>query len=247
MHAILGFDSASTARVRMPKKGSIKHASLEGAMPLRRGRPPGRVPTRENILQAAIDHFAQHGFAGGRIDRISRAANSTDRMIYYYFTSKEGLFVEVLESVYRDLGAAESRLDLRGSASEDCLRRIFRFTWDYYRQHPEMLSLLNNENLHRGRHLAVSKRVKRLSFPLLAILSDTLQRGVSEGRFRRGISARTLYIAICALGYFYLSNRYTLSAFLGADLMNERALRKWRMLAEDMLLRYVCRPQQRGD
>jgi AcrR family transcriptional regulator len=213
--------------------------TLAAARTAPRGRPPGQVATRDNILRAAVELFAQHGFAGARVERISRRARSTDRMIYYYFGSKEKLFVEVLETIYRELGEAESQLNLVGQTPEVSLRHIFLFTWDYYRDHPEMLTLLNNENLQQGRHLARSKRVKDLSFPLLSILSDVLARGVGEGVFRKDIQPQALYIAICALGYFYLSNRFTLSAFLGTDLMNPKALAHWQSVAADMLLRYV--------
>ena len=52
-----------------------------------RGRPVGQVATRENILRAAIDVFAKQGFAGARVEKLSIAARTTDRMIYYYFGS----------------------------------------------------------------------------------------------------------------------------------------------------------------
>jgi AcrR family transcriptional regulator len=207
-----------------------------------RGRPSGRVATRDNILRAAIAVFAKNGFAGGRVEQISKAANSTDRMIYYYFGSKESLFVAVLETIYKELGDAEAALDLEGLDADQALREIIRFTWTHYRAHPEMLALLSNENLHRGKHVARSKRVKELSFPLMSILSDVLERGVKQRTFRSGIEARDLYIAMCSLGYFYLSNKFTLSAFLGVNLMASTALEHWRDIMETVILRFVQRP-----
>ncbi|MGI9025890.1 MAG: TetR/AcrR family transcriptional regulator, partial [Burkholderiaceae bacterium] len=47
--------------------------------------------TRNSILRAATRVFARHGYDGGRVEQISKAAKSYDRMIYYYFGSKEGL------------------------------------------------------------------------------------------------------------------------------------------------------------
>jgi AcrR family transcriptional regulator len=204
-----------------------------------RGRPSGQVATRENILRAAIDLFAKHGFAGARVEKISRAARSTDRMIYYYFGSKELLFVAALETIYQELGEAEAKLDLSGKTPDDALRAIIRFTWNHYIAHPEMLSLLNNENLMQGRHMARSKVVRQLSFPLISILSEVLDRGIAQGIFRTDVAAQDLYIAMCALGYFYLSNRHTLSAFLGADLMAPRALEAWPPIVDEFVLRFV--------
>jgi len=199
------------------------------------------VATRDNILRAAIDIFARNGFAGGRVEKISKAANSTDRMIYYYFGSKERLFVAVLETIYKELGDAEAALDLSGLHADQALREIVRFTWNHYLTHPEMLTLLSNENLHQGRHLSRSKRVKELSFPLLSTLSEVLARGVKQKTFRSGIGATDLYIAMCSLGYFYLSNKFTLSAFLGFDLMAGDALDHWREIMETVILRFVLR------
>jgi AcrR family transcriptional regulator len=206
-----------------------------------RGRPTGQVATRENILRAAIQVFAKQGFAGARVEKISKAARSTDRMIYYYFGSKERLFVAALETIYKELGAAEAALDLSGLAPDEAICAIIRFTWNHYIDHPEMLTLLNNENLHQGKHLSRSKGVRELSFPLVSILSEVLARGVKQKIFRPGIDAQDLYIAMCALGYFYLSNRYTLSAFLGANLMAPSSLSNWPEVIETMVLRFVRR------
>jgi hypothetical protein len=46
---------------------------------------------------------------------------------------------------------------------------------------------------------------------------------------------------MCALGYFYLSNRFTLSVFLGVDLMAPAALTHWRDVIETVILRFVQR------
>lgn len=206
-----------------------------------RGRPVGQVATRENILRAAIDVFAKQGFAGARVEKISKAARTTDRMIYYYFGSKERLFVAALETIYKELGDAEAALDLSGLAPDAALCAILRFTWNHYLNHPEMLSLLNNENLQQGRHVSRSKRVKELSFPFVSILSEVLARGTKQKLFRPNIDAQDLYVAMCSLGYFYLSNRYTLSAFLGTNLMAPAALDHWIEVAETMVLRFVRR------
>jgi AcrR family transcriptional regulator len=206
-----------------------------------RGRPMGQGATRENILRAAIEVFARQGFAGARVEKISKAARTTDRMIYYYFGSKERLFVAALETIYKELGDAESALDLSGLAPDEALCAIIRFTWNHYLTHPEMLTLLNNENLHQGKHLSRSKGVRELSFPLLSILSDVLARGIKQKLFRSDVNAQDLYVAMCALGYFYLSNRYTLSAFLGANLMAAASLTKWQETIETMILRFVLR------
>ena len=50
-----------------------------------------------NILEVATREFSDKGLAGARIDEIAAATRTSKRMIYYYFGSKEGLYVAVLE------------------------------------------------------------------------------------------------------------------------------------------------------
>ena len=183
--------------------------------------------TRARILKAARNEFMRHGYSGARIERISRTGRSSDRMIYYYFGSKEALYIEVLEGVYSELGAAESRLELDETRPLEALRKLIDFTWNYYLAHPEFVALLSNENLHRGRHINKSLTVAQLSRPVLEILGRILDEGARQGVFRPGLDVRHVYLTLAALGYFYLSNRYTLSSFLDTDLMRREQCDAW--------------------
>ena len=53
------------------------------------------------ILEVAMAEFAEQRASGARIDEIAAATRTSKRMIYYYFGSKEGLYVAVLEDAYR--------------------------------------------------------------------------------------------------------------------------------------------------
>jgi hypothetical protein len=97
------------------------------------------------------------------------------------------------------------------------------FTWDYYLEHPEFLTLLNSANLHRARHLTDSRRARELNSPLIETLAAVLERGRREGVFRGGVDPVQLYVSIAGLSYFYLSNSHTLSAIFGRDLLAPRA------------------------
>ena len=210
------------------------------------GNPTLTVPvtrdadqTRARILKAARNEFMRHGYSGARIERISRTGKSSDRMIYYYFGSKEALYIEVLEGVYTELGAAESRLVLDESRPVEALRTLIGFTWDYYLAHPEFVALLSNENLQRGRHITKSLTVKQLSRPVLDILGKILDEGARQGLFRADLDVRRVYLTLAALGYFYLSNRFTLSAFLGEKLEAPDALAHWQAFVVESVLRTV--------
>ena len=195
--------------------------------------------TRDNILRAATKVFARYGYDGGSVEKISQAAKSFDRMIYYYFGSKEGLFVEVLEDIYRRMNDAELALDLDIDDPVDSLKEVIRFVVTYYSKHPEFITLLNTENLHRGKHISKSARAGEYSSPAIAIIRRLLESGVGKGVFRADVSARNVYLLIAATGYFYISNRHTLSVFLGEDLRTPEAMAEWQAFITSTVLRTV--------
>lgn len=227
-----------------------KSAASRAARPARRGAAAGVTgpgvralsaqATRDAILRAATKVFARHGFAGGRVEQISKAAKSHDRMIYYYFGSKEALFIAVLEDTYRRFNEAEAALVLDVQQPLTALDAVVRFVWGYYQKNPEFITLLNSENLLRGRHIAKSARAKDYSSPALAITQTVLEAGQAQGLFRPGLSARDLYLTIASLAYFYLSNRHTLGAFLGENLEAPEALAHWEAHILDTVHRAVC-------
>ena len=209
------------------------------------GRPPGirklaAQATRDNILKAAIKVFAKSGFSGGRVEQISRTANSFDRMIYYYFGSKEKLFIAALEEIYRRFCEAESKVALDLDQPAESLRTVILFMWTYYQKHPEFITLLNSENLHRGVHISKSMRAREYSAAAISILDKVLKSGISEKVFRSDVDARDVYLMIASLSYFYLSNRFTLKAFFGEDLETTPALAHWERFVTDAVLRVVA-------
>lgn len=201
--------------------------------------------SRIHILEAAAQEFARSGLGGARVERIAAQAGVNVRMLYYYFSSKDELFLAVLERAYNAVREAEKGLELERGEPEEAMRRLVRFTWNFQVSHPEFITLLNSENLHQGRHLKKSSVVTELHSPLLEMIGRLVERGARAGAFRRGVDPMQLYITIASLGYFYLSNRHTLSAIFGRDLLapKQRAARLAHMV--DVVLGYL-RPGDGG-
>jgi AcrR family transcriptional regulator len=208
------------AEEKKPKTGGARAGKAGGRV----RRDPER--TRARILEAARVEFARRGLGGARIDQITARAGSNKRMIYYYFGNKEALFLAALESAYEHIRKAEQSLNLADLGPVQGMRRLVRFTWEYYLAHPEFITLLNSENLHRAEHLKKSKQIRAMHSPLVATLEGLLERGARAGAFRRGVDPVQLYISIAALGYFYLSNSHTLSTIFGRDLKRPQALKQ---------------------
>jgi len=212
-------------------------------MPAKRKTVAVRDPeqTRARILAAAKAEFARVGLGGARVDRIAVLAGANKRMLYYYFGNKDELFRAVLEATYEHIRESEKALHLDEVDPPEAIRRLVAFTWDYYLQHPEFLSLLNSANLHRAEHLKQSTKVRRMHSPFVALIGDILARGRRSRQFRDGVDAVQLYISIAALSYFYLGNNYTLSAIFGRDLKARRARAERLAHMTELVLGYLRR------
>jgi AcrR family transcriptional regulator len=197
--------------------------------------------TRDGILKAATQVFAKYGFDGGSVEKISSAAKSVDRMLYYYFGNKEGLFIAVIEDMYRQMNEAEAELDLDTEQPIQALKEVIAFVLRYYQGHPEFVTLLNTENLHLGRHIVKLDQAAQYSSPAIDVIRRVLQTGVQQGLFRQEVVARDVYLLIVSTGYFYMSNRFTLSAFMGEDLQAPEAVQHWQNFVTDTVLRAVTR------
>lgn len=62
------------------------------------------------IMQAGLRLFAQKGYAATSVREIVRTADVTNPMLYYYFDSKEGLFVALIEYFFDDLNNRVERV-----------------------------------------------------------------------------------------------------------------------------------------
>jgi AcrR family transcriptional regulator len=202
-----------------------------------RERDPER--TRAAILDAATQEFTAKGLNGARVDVIASRAGVNKRMIYHYFRDKERLYLVVLEQTYAAIRTAEIGLNLTDRDPIEGMRELVAFTWNYFVAHPEFLSLLATENLHRAHYLKQSQRIRDLHSPLVGMISTLLTRGAKAKLFRRGVDPIQLYITIAALGFFYMSNRHTLSTIFDRDLGAPDALKARGAHIAEVVLSYL--------
>lgn len=217
---------------RAPSKAPARSAATQP-----RTNDPER--TRVDIIEVATREFSEKGLAGARIDLIAEAMRTSKRMIYYYFGSKEGLYIAVLEAAYSRMRSIESQLHLEDLAPEDALRKLVGFTVDYQLAHPEFIRLVMNENMHRGQYLAQSKTIQRLNVPAIEGLRSVLERGQREGVFRSGLDPLDLHMSISALSIFNVANRHTFSLIFKCDLDAAASVVARRDSVIEMVVRFV--------
>ena len=81
-------------------------------------------------------------------------------MIYYYFGSKEGLYIAVLEEAYKGIRELEKTLTLDHLNPDDALCRLIDFTFDYEQANLDFVRLISVENLNEARYLKNSQRIQ---------------------------------------------------------------------------------------
>jgi AcrR family transcriptional regulator len=195
--------------------------------------------TRQDILDVAIREFAKKGLAGARIDEIAAQTATSKRMIYYYFQSKQGLYLAALEESYRGIRQIEGTLHLEDLPPVEAMRTLVGFTFDYESRNQDFVRLVMNENMHYGHYLEQSDTINDVNWPVINSIRDIYARGCKENMFRTGLDPVDIHASISALCFYNVSNQYTFSLIFRRDIMSPGAFAKRRSSVIDMILRYM--------
>jgi AcrR family transcriptional regulator len=211
------------------------------APPSRDGLVPQRdaARTRTEILDVATREFADRGYNGARVDEIATKTRTTKRMIYYYFGSKERLFVAVLERAYAGIRAAEQTIEVDHLEPAAAIRRLAELTFDHHESHPDFIRLVSIENIHRAEHLARSTVLSGLANPAIDVLGAILQRGWDAGVFRDDVDALDVHQVISSFCVFRTANRHTFGAIFGRDLLDPARRDHQRRMLGDLVVAYL--------
>lgn len=204
--------------------------------PIRRRDSAG---TRARILNVATREFANKGYEGARTDDIADRARINKRMIYHYFSSKEQLYLAVLEAAYERARSAEQKLDLDRLPPLEALARFTEFTFDSFVRDRTFINLLATENRQRAKVLKKSAKVNTMNSPVIAAIGRILEKGEANGTIRMGLDARQLWITIIGICYFFFSNIYTLSVIFDADMEQPALIAERRSHVVEFVLRGV--------
>lgn len=209
------------------------------AKPPRRSHAQAREEAIEHILDIATHEFVEKGLAGARIDEI--AGKATKRKIYYYFGGKDELYRAVLERAYRRVRQSESEVDIEQGTATEALRRLIEHDVHYHSQHPELVRLVMNENIHRAEHLRQIESLPQGNRKVIDILERIIARGEAEGTFQPGLDAVELHMNMTALSFYNVSNQWTFSHNFGIDMSSPEALARRATQVADIIIAWVTR------
>lgn len=194
--------------------------------------------TRENILRHATREFSTRGFDGARVDRIADRCRLSKNTLYYHFGSKDGLITAALERMYENLRQRQAEAEIPTDDPKGALSAIVEHTFKAFLEHPEIIRLLNEENLYKAVHVKKANFLKQLYDPLFLKLSEVLEAGSKQGVFRKGVDPVYVYITISSMAYHYISNMFTLEIALGRDISSPEAYDGWQAHILDVVMSY---------
>jgi len=163
--------------------------------------------TRARILEAAIRQFGENGLAGARTEQIAEAAGVNKALLYYYFKSKEALYVAAIEAVAEGVQTASmAMLDADSSAGERFLRIVLS-NFDRTHAFPAFQGLMQQEmiRMHRGEANALQLLAQKLVGPLWLRLRVLIEEGAAAGELIRAEWTQMIYSALGANLFYYLS------------------------------------------
>jgi TetR/AcrR family transcriptional regulator len=143
---------------------------------------PASNGSRQRIFQAGATEFAQHGFAGGNVDRIARAARLNKAMIYYHFENKAQLYREILREMFTSVEARVRLTAESDAAPDDKVRAFVEAIALEAEARPHFPPIWFREIADGGAHLDPDT-VSRIA-NIVRMLAGIIQQGVAAGTFR---------------------------------------------------------------
>ncbi|NJO83865.1 MAG: TetR family transcriptional regulator [Blastochloris sp.] len=198
------------------------------------GRTRDADRSREAILHAAEQLFAQKGYDSTSLQEIGELAGVSRGTPGYFFGSKEHLYQAVLERVLQAehdaMEQVRARLVATGATPGDVIAEVIRSHIDFLVRAPTFLQLMTRESL--------SGLVLRTTDTSLEVIQagQGLTTAVLEHPDMRQIDPDLLLVSIIALCWMPLTHRETLLKPLGLDADDPDFIERLKQNVVDILL-----------
>lgn len=196
-------------------------------------------PFKRDILESALSVFANFGFKGASIEAITDKTQTSKRMIYYHFGSKEGLYQAVLDYAYSKVRARNNKQDF---SKEDPLEALSAFAanaFELFNGFPDFVRIVLQENLQGSMHLQNAEEIIKVNRDNLALLNEILDKGKEMGVIRKEVTPLNVYMNFTGLCSHNVSSRNAYKALFGVDLSTPENLADRKASICDAIVRYV--------
>jgi len=185
---------------------------------LPRPSAPAIAEVRDRIVTSALRCFAEKGYAGTSLREIAESARTTKPMIYYYFKSKEGLYISTLGDLLQQFADAIDRATCPEDNPYEKLRSFCDTYLRYFESQEPHVAFVVREVFGLGADI-MNQFGRSLDERVRSRLARVLEEGVSRGLFR-GDDIYNATIAIMGILNMYILRRI----FCGVDLERTAAV-----------------------
>jgi TetR/AcrR family transcriptional regulator len=165
------------------------------------------VATREALVRAGAELFAERGYDGVPVSAIAQKAGVNKAMINYHFGGKRKLYLAIVSATFTDIVTSVERLADSSRPAPDVLRELVASVGEMAtRRHPHFCSMMLREVLVGGKHLdpALIDKPARI----LGAVQRIVARGVREGDFRPVDPLLTHLSLVGSLVFFFATARF---------------------------------------
>ena len=181
--------------------------------------------TRQRILEVAETQFGAKGYSGTHLQSIAEEVGVQKTALYYYFSSKEALYVAVLEQMLETLDGIISEATSRGEPSAETLERLLDGLNAVLAEHPNFSRILIRIFVDRISidATAIEPIIERIINPLLRFYAE----GAKKGVFRK-LSSRHVFLTVLGASIFHYAAGRSSSDILGIEDVFARDAVAWR-------------------
>jgi AcrR family transcriptional regulator len=97
---------------------------------------------KDKIFQTALKEFSKEGFGGARVERIAKNAGVNKAMIFYYFSSKQNLYQELLNHVMSKIFGQVSELISRETNAEFFFEKMTEVYIIFLSKHQDFIRMI---------------------------------------------------------------------------------------------------------
>jgi TetR/AcrR family transcriptional regulator len=203
--------------------------------------------TRARILDAALKEFSAHGLAGARTEQIASIAGVNKALLYYYFESKENLYLASIEMISAKIRDRTMAVFLRESSPGERVLRSALEHFDRILTQHEFQGLMQQEmiRMHKGESSAMPILVKRIFGPAMTMYQSMVREGIESGEL---IKADWMQIHLATLGanVFYFLSAPVWRILMPSEPLSPEALEHRRKAVVEFLGQALFADRQRG-
>jgi AcrR family transcriptional regulator len=144
------------------------------------------LKTKDRILKEAIEEFVEYGFYGARMQRIADRAAVNKAMLFYYFSSKDQIYREVLTQTFGPIIEGLNRIGGDPEPVKDKIRRIVDVYNGVFGERPEYTRLIQYELMTGGKHIKEVLKDRQIPFsPVNGSIYWYFKKKMDEGEIKQ--------------------------------------------------------------